>query len=126
GASRGLFVPRRAPGRATVRVNRQGIPEAFVKSTVNPDVDARLLTLTHDVLDTPRLSKIIEENNLYPSLRRSKPMPDVVDRMRKDINIDVLEAKERRGRESTAMVFTVAYTTTDPVVSARVTNTLAS
>ncbi|PYM25208.1 MAG: hypothetical protein DMD78_07125 [Candidatus Rokuibacteriota bacterium] len=125
-ASLAFFLPSLWTARATVLVNRPEIPEAFVKSTVNTDVDARLLTLTHDVLDTPRLSKIIEENNLYPSLRRSKPMPDVVDRMRKDINIDVVEAKERRGRESTAMVFTVAYTTTDPVVSARVTNTLAS
>ena len=125
-ASLAFFLPSLWTARATVLVNRPEIPEAFVKSTVNTDVDARLLTLTHDVLDTPRLSKIIEENNLYPSLRRSKPMPDVVDRMRKDINIDVLEAKERRGRESTALVFTVAYTTTDPVVSARVTNTLAS
>jgi len=125
-ASLAFFLPSLWTARATVLVNRQEIPEAYVKSTVNTDVDARLLTLTHDVLDTPRLSKIIEENNLYPSLRRSKAMPDVVDRMRKDINIDVVEAKERRGRESTALVFTVAYTTTDPVVSARVTNTLAS
>jgi polysaccharide chain length determinant protein (PEP-CTERM system associated) len=125
-ASLAFFLPSLWTARATLLVNRQEIPEAFVKSTVNTDVDARLLTLSHDVLDTPRLSKIIEEHNLYPALRRTKPMPDVVDRMRKDINIDVLEAKERRGRESTALVFTVAYTTTDPVVSARVTNTLAS
>jgi hypothetical protein len=41
--------------------------------------------LSQDVLDTPRLSKIIQENDLYPALRRTKPMPDVVERMRKDI-----------------------------------------
>ena len=114
-ASLAFFLPSLWTARATVLVNRQEIPEAFVKSTVNTDV-----------LDTPRLSKIIQENNLYPSLRRAKPMPDVVERMRKDIAIDVQEPKERRGRESSALVFTVAYTTTDPVVSARVTNTLAS
>jgi polysaccharide chain length determinant protein (PEP-CTERM system associated) len=125
-ASLALFLPSLWTARATVLVNRQEIPEAFVKSTVSNDVDARLLTLSHDVLDTPRLSKIIQDNNLYPSLRRSKPMADVVDRMRKDVAIDIQEAKERRGRESTALVFTVGYTTTDPVVSARVTNTLAS
>jgi polysaccharide chain length determinant protein (PEP-CTERM system associated) len=121
-----FFLPSLWTARATVLVDRQEIPEAFVKSTMNTDVDARLLTLSHDVLDTPRLSKIIQENNLYPSLRRAKPMPDVVERMRKDIAVDVQETKERRGRESSSMVFTVAYTTTDPVVSARVTNTLAA
>ena len=125
-ASLAFFLPSLWTARATVLVNRQEIPEAFVKSTVNTDVDARLLTLSQDVLDTPRLGKIIQDNNLYPSLRRTKPMPDVVERMRKDIAIDVKEPPERRGRETNAMVFTVAYTTTDPVVSARVTNTLAS
>ncbi len=125
-ASLAFFLPSLWTARATVLVNRQEIPEAFVKSTVNTDVDARLLTLSQDVLDTPRLSKIIQENDLYPALRRTKPMPDVVDRMRKDIAIDVKEPPERRGRESSSLVFTVAYTTTDPVVSARVTNTLAS
>jgi len=125
-ASLAFFLPSLWTARATVLVNRQEIPEAFVKSTVITDVDARLLTLSQDVLDTPRLSKIIQENNLYPALRRTKPMPDVVERMRKDIAIDVKEPPERRGRESTSLVFTVAYTTTDPVVSARVTNTLAS
>ena len=125
-ASLAFFLPSLWTARATVLVDRQAIPEAFVKSTVNTDVDARLLTLSHDVLDTPRLSKIILENNLYASLRQSKPMPDVVERMRKDIAIDVKEPPERRGRESSSLVFTVAYTTTDPAVSARVTNTLAS
>jgi polysaccharide chain length determinant protein (PEP-CTERM system associated) len=125
-ASLAFFLPSLWTARATILVNRQEIPEAFVKSTVNTDVDARLLTLSQDVLDTPRLSKIIQENDLYPALRRTKPMPDVVERMRKDIAIDVKEPPERRGREATSLVFTVAYTTTDPVVSARVTNTLAS
>jgi polysaccharide chain length determinant protein (PEP-CTERM system associated) len=125
-ASLAFFLPSLWTARATVLVNQAEIPEAFVKSTITTDVDARLLTLSHEVLDTPRLSRIIEENDLYPSLRRSKPMPEVVHRMRRDIAIDVKEPPERRGRESSALVFTVAYTTTDPAVSARVTNTLAS
>jgi polysaccharide biosynthesis transport protein len=126
-ASLAFFLPSLWTARAMVLVNRQEIPEAFVKSTVNTDLEARLLTLTHDILDTPRLSKIIEDNDLYPSLRRSKPMPMVVERMRKDIAIEVQDPeRERRGREPRSLVFTVAYTATDPAVSARVTNTLAS
>jgi polysaccharide biosynthesis transport protein len=125
-ASLAFFLPSLWTARATVLVNRQEIPEAYVKSTVNTDVDAQLLTLSHDVLDGPRLSKIIEENNLYPGLRQSQPLAEVVHRMRKDIAIDVPEQRERRGREVSTLVFTVAYTATDPAVSARVTNTLAS
>ena len=74
-ASMALFLPSLWTAKATVLVNRQEIPEAFVKSTVNNDLDGRLLTLTHEILDAPRLTKIIQDNDLYPSMRRSRPMP---------------------------------------------------
>jgi uncharacterized protein involved in exopolysaccharide biosynthesis len=121
-----LFLPSLWTAKATVLVNRQEIPEAFVKSTVNHDLEGRLLTLTHEILDAPRLTKIIEDNNLYPGMRRSHPAADVVERMRRDIKIEVQDERERRSREPRSLVFTMSYTATDPAVAARVTNTLAS
>ena len=125
-ASIALFLPSLWTAKATVLVTRQEIPEALVRSTLSTDPEARLMTLTHETLDTPRLTKIIEDNNLYPAMRRSRSMTDVVERMRKDIKVDVQDEKERRGREWRSLVFTVAYTATDPSVAANVTNTLAS
>jgi polysaccharide chain length determinant protein (PEP-CTERM system associated) len=124
--SMAMFLPSLWTAKATVLVNRQEIPETLVRSTVNADPEARLLTLTVETLDTPRLTKIIQDNDLYPSLRRSKPAAAVVERMRKDIRIEVQDDRERRGREWRSLVFTVGYSATDPVVAARVTNTLAS
>jgi len=124
--SMAMFLPSLWTARATVLVNRQEIPEALVRSTVNSDVEARLLTLTFQTLDAPRLTKIIQDNNLYPALRRTKPMSEVIDRMRRDIKVDVPDDKERRGdRESRSVVFTLGYAATDPGVAVRVTNTLA-
>src|SRR6185436_14430263 len=125
-ASMALFLPSLWTAKATVLVNRQEIPEALVRSTVSADPEARLLTLTHETLDTPRLMKIIQENELYPNMRRSHSTADVVERMRKDIKIDIQDERERRGREWRSLVFTVAYTATDPAVAASVTNTLAA
>jgi polysaccharide chain length determinant protein (PEP-CTERM system associated) len=125
-ASMALFLPSLWTAKATVLVNRQEIPEALVRSTVSADPEARLLTLTHQTLDTPRLTKIIQDNDLYPSMRRTRATAEVVERMRKDIKIDVQDERERRGREWRALVFTVGYSATDPAVAARVTNTLAS
>ena len=96
-ASMAVFLPSLWTAKATVLVNRQEMPEALVRSTVNTDPEARLLTLTYETLDTPRLTKIIQDNNLYPGLRRSKPAAEVVERMRKDIKIDIPEERERRG-----------------------------
>ena len=125
-ASMAVFLPSLWTARATILVNRQEIPEALVRSTLSTDPEARLLTLTHETLDTSRLTKIIQDNDLYPAMRRSRPIADVVERMRKDIRVEVQDDRERRGREWRSLVFTVGYTATDPAVAARVTNTLAS
>jgi protein tyrosine kinase modulator len=124
-ASLALFLPSLWTARALVLVNRQEIPEAFVKSTVQADLEGRLLTLSQEILTTSRLDKIIHDFNLYPSLRRTRSTEDVVDKMRKDIRLDVPDTTDRR-RESKTLLFTVAYTAPDPVVAAQVTNTLAS
>jgi polysaccharide chain length determinant protein (PEP-CTERM system associated) len=112
--------------QATVLVNSQLIPEAYVRSSVNADPEARLLTLTHQILDGPRLIRIIEQHNLYPAMRRTRPAADVVERMRRDIRVEIPEDRERRSRESRTLLFTVAYTTTDRQVAVDVTNTLAT
>jgi polysaccharide chain length determinant protein (PEP-CTERM system associated) len=121
-----FFLPSVWTARATVLVNNQLIPEAYVRSSVNVDPETRLLTLTHQILDGPRLSKIIEQFKLYPALRRNRPAADVVERMRRDIRVEIPEERERRNREGRMPIFTVAYTATDQEVAANVANTLAA
>ncbi len=122
-----FFLPSLWTARATVLVNGQQIPEAYVRSSVSSgDVEARLLTLTHQILDGPRLTKIIEQYNLYPAMRQTHPPADVVERMRRDIRVEIPEERERRNREARWLVFTVAYATTDRTVAVDVTNTLAA
>jgi hypothetical protein len=121
-----FFLPSVWTARATVLVNNQLIPEAYVRSSVNVDPETRLLTLTHQILDGPRLSKIIEQYKLYPALRRNRPAADVVERMRRDIRVEIPEERERRNREGRMPIFTLAYTATDQEVAANVANTLAA
>jgi polysaccharide chain length determinant protein (PEP-CTERM system associated) len=125
-ASVSLFLPSLWTARAKVLANQQQIPEAFVKSTMDTDVETRLMTLTQDILDSPRLSKVVVDKDLYPSLRQTRPMADVVQRMRKDIAIEPQDDRGRNGREPRWLVFTVAYTASDPGVAADVANTLAA
>jgi polysaccharide chain length determinant protein (PEP-CTERM system associated) len=127
-ASLAFFLPSLWTAKATILVNRQEIPVDYVKPSVQADLEGRLLTLSQDILSPPRLQQIITENNLYPAMRRAKPIDDVVEKMRKDIRIDVQNnANDRRGaRENPTVAFNVAYTAPDPVVAANVTNTLAA
>jgi len=120
-----FFLPSVWTARATVLLNGQLVPEAYVRSQASGDPEARLLTLTQQILDGPRLSKIIEQYNLYAAMRRSRPAADVVERMRRDIRVEIPEERQRSNRDSRTLIFTVAYTATDPQVAVNVANTLA-
>src|SRR5687768_997575 len=123
-ASLAVFLPSVWTAKTLVLVNRQQIPECFVAPTVQADIEPRLLTLSQDIMTPDRLMKIAQEHNLYPNLRRTQPTEEVVQQMRRDIRIEMVEDKERRPREQRTALFTIAYRAPDPHVAAGVTNTL--
>ncbi|MGH7341780.1 MAG: GumC family protein, partial [Candidatus Rokuibacteriota bacterium] len=120
-----LFLPSLWKARAVILVDRQQIPEAFVKSTVTSDVENRLLTLSQEILSSTRLQKIIESHGLYPDVRRTRSPDEAVERMRRDIRID-FQNDDRDRRSPRTVAFSVAYTTTDPTSAVTVANELAS
>ena len=118
-----VFLPSLWTARSLVLVNRQAIPERYVTPTVQADIEARLLTLSQEILTPERLTQIARQYGLY---RNARSTDDLVDHMRKDIRIELMDQREQRGRESRSFLFTVSYTAANPVVAARVANTLSS
>src|SRR3989454_2819231 len=119
-----VFLPSLWTSRALVLVNRQAIPERLVAPTVQADIEARLLTLSQEILTPQRLTQIARQHGLY---RNARSLDDLVDRMRKDIRIELVDDRDSaRRRESRSFLFTVSYTAANPAVAARGANTLAS
>ena len=118
-----VFLPSLWTSRALVLVNRQAIPERYVTPTVQADIEARLLTLSQDILTPQRLTQIAQQYGLY---RGARSVDDLVDRMRKDIRIELVDDRDRRTRETRSFLFTVSYTASNPAVAAHVANTIAS
>jgi polysaccharide chain length determinant protein (PEP-CTERM system associated) len=118
-----VFLPSLWTSRALVLVNRPAIPERLVTSTVEADIDARLLTLSKEILTAPRLTQIAQQYGLY---RNARSADDLVERMRRDIRIELVDDRASRREGSRSYLFTVSYTAADPVVAAGVANTLAS
>jgi polysaccharide chain length determinant protein (PEP-CTERM system associated) len=126
-ASLAVFLPSVWTAKTLVLVNRQQIPERFIAPTVQADIEARLLTLSQDILTPDRLMKIAQDYGLYQNLRRTQPTEEVVEQMRRDIRLELVEDKaERRPREQRSVLFSIAYRAPDPNVAVGVTNTLAS
>jgi polysaccharide chain length determinant protein (PEP-CTERM system associated) len=98
----------------------QRVPDSYVRSTVTMDTEDRLQSLQAQVTSRTLLEGLITELNLYPRLQTRVPMEDVVDKMRVDIEIELV----RPSRAAPPDAFFIRFTYEDPVVAANVTRRL--
>jgi polysaccharide chain length determinant protein (PEP-CTERM system associated) len=122
-----LFLPNLYTSTVTVLVDRHQIPEAFVKATVQSELEPRLHMVSQDIMSRARLLALIEQFNLYPNLRANKRASerDIVEQMRRDINVQ-LKSVERKGADAaTTVAVAVTYRGPHPQTVSDVTNTLA-
>jgi succinoglycan biosynthesis transport protein ExoP len=107
----------------TILVDPQKIPEKYVSSTITSDPNARMNTLTQQVLSSSRLQEIIDKDNLYPELRKKKSREEVLDLMREKTTIELKQSPEpEQGLSS----FSISYEDNDRMLVALITNQLAS
>jgi len=125
GLSLAIFLPSLWTAKSTILVDRQKIPESFVKSTITTDVEAQLLGLSQEIMSSGQLMKIIEAHDLYPDIRRTRSADEVVERMRRNIRIEV-QNDDRDKRNPRTVGFSVLYTTTTPKAAMTIANELAA
>ncbi len=117
------LLPNIYKATTTVLVDPQKIPERYVASTVTTDPNARMNTLTQQVLSVTRLQEIIEKYDLYPKLRKTASREEVVEYMRSKMKIEIKTSPEpEQGLNS----FSITYEGTDRDLVAVVTNQLAA
>ena len=94
----------------------QRVPESYVKSTVTAKIEDRLQSITQQILSRTRLERIIQDFNLYAEKRKTGIMEDIVERMRKDIEVQIVKGD----------AFRVSFIADDARTSMKVTERLAS
>ncbi len=110
---------------AMVLVDRQQVPEAFVKSTVTSGLETRLQTITQEILSRTRLEELIARFGLYPDLKKRLSPDALIERARHDIQLEIKGAGP--SAHGTAMIaFAISYRGSNPRTVAQVANTLAS
>jgi polysaccharide chain length determinant protein (PEP-CTERM system associated) len=110
------LLPDRYRSETLVMVVPQQVPEAYVKPTVTTPIEDRLSMISQQIMSRSSLEKVIQEFNLYPRERRAGIMEDVIARMRKDIDVQVIKGD----------AFSVAFTSSDPRLAMNVANRLAA
>jgi protein tyrosine kinase modulator len=118
------FLPDIYKASAVVLVERQQVPEEFVKSTVTSGLETRLRTISQEILSRSRLEALIDRFDLYPDLRHRVPPEVVVERLRRDIEVE-FKGVDAQLRGGAIVAFKIGYVGSDPRVVAKVANTLA-
>jgi polysaccharide chain length determinant protein (PEP-CTERM system associated) len=119
-----LSLPNLYRATATVLVERQQVPESFVKATVTSEFETRLQTISQEILSRARLLQLIKQFHLYSDMQGSMSNDQLADRMRRDIQIEIRSA--RPSGPAATIAFALSYRGRDPHTVALVTNTLAS
>jgi polysaccharide biosynthesis transport protein len=117
------FVPAYYRSETLILVEQQKVPEQYVVPNVANDIQDRLQSMTQQILSRTRLLRIIDELHLYAD-QRSRLSPDeIVDKMRQDILIDLVQAP---GRRDDLTAFKISYSSKSARLSQQVTNQLTS
>lgn len=117
------FLPAMYRSETVILVEQQKVPEQYVVPNVSADMQDRLQNMTQQILSRTRLLKIMEDFNLYPKLRARASGDELVERMRKDIQVELVQATNRSGNLT---AFKVAYMSNDPALAQKVTSQLTS
>ena len=116
-------LPDRYRSEARILIVAQRVPEDYVQPTVTTQLDERLQAISQDILSRTRLERIIEEFDLYADQRKAMLMEEIIERMRRDLAIDIARP---RNRQDDPGYFIVRYDSDNPLTAMQVTERLAS
>ena len=115
-------LPPRYLSSTLILVEQPTMPKDYVTPNVTDDLQSRLQSITQQILSRTRLLHIIAQFNLYASSHSKETPDEKVDRMRKDIDIDLV--RDTRSNQITA--FNVSYSSRDPRLAQQVTSELTN
>jgi len=115
---------------ATILIEQQDIPQDLVRSTITTYADQRLQVISQRVMTSANLSSIVKKFNLYADMLKKNTITVVLEKMRKDINMEMVSADvidPRSGRPTQATIaFTLSYDSESPELAQKVASELAS
>jgi polysaccharide chain length determinant protein (PEP-CTERM system associated) len=115
-------LPPQYKSSTLILVEQPTMPKDYVMPNVNDDIQERIQGIQQEILSRTRLLHIIDQLNLYAQDRKGMTPDDVVERMRKDIEVTLMHDEAKRQVVS----FSVAFTARDPHVAQQVTSELTN
>ena len=125
-----LVLPPVYRSTAVILIEQQEIPEELVRSTITSYADQRIQVISQRVMTSANLTNIVNKYHLYAKDRKRESMATVLERMRDDIQLEMISADvvdPRSGRPTQATIaFNLSYDNESPELAQKVVNELVS
>jgi len=86
-----LVLPKKYTSSTMVLVEQPTVPKDLFKPVVTDDLNQRLASMKAQILSRSRLESIIQKFNLYPQLRRTTHMEDLVAKLQGSIDVELIQ-----------------------------------
>src|SRR5260370_9433081 len=110
----GRFIPPKYRSETVIIVEQQGVSERYVLANVAVDVQQWLQSMTQQILSRTRLQEIIGHFHLYGEDQGPVDSAALIDTIRRDIKIDLVQAPGRPGELS---ALKISYSPPNPTLS---------
>jgi succinoglycan biosynthesis transport protein ExoP len=117
------FLPSVYRSETLILVEQQKVPEHYVVPNIAADLQERLQSMTQQILSRTRLRRIIDELDLYPGERPRVNPDELVERMRKDIKIELVQTP---GKPDELSAFKIYYSGAHARLAQQVTSNLTA
>jgi polysaccharide biosynthesis transport protein len=121
-----LALPPSYVSQATILVESQQIPEAYVRSAITTYVEERLDVITQQVLSQRHLQEIIDEFGLYSDYKDKYLPSEIIELVRNSFKYETISSTRAGSNSSATVAFTISYEGEDPATVQKVTNKFAS
>lgn len=116
GVAAAFLLPTIYRSSATLMVESQDLPTTVVDSPVSGAIDQRIAGIREQVLSRGNLISIIEQNNLYDDERRSKPLSQIIEKMRHATVVGALpgDIGQQSGSQNKTVAIGMSFDYPDP------------
>src|SRR2546423_4089251 len=108
-------LPRTYRSTATLLVQSQDLPTTVVDSPTNGAVEQRIARIREQVLSRGDLIQLIEQDDLYPAERRTKPLSKIIENMRHSTSVGALSSDigQQSGTQHNTLAIAMSFDYSD-------------
>ena len=110
-------VPPHYKSSTTILVEQPTMPQSYVAPNINDDLQARLVSMSEQILSRTRLLLIIQKLHLYGGSQGNLTDDQKIASLRKDIGVDLVRDPQRQD----IAAFTISYSARNPHLAQQVT-----